>query len=105
VISERLRRSLPGRGCLVGDVYIPALKRGARLDAYPCDEPFFDVGSLERYHEANLAWLACRGFASWVGDGALVASSVTLDRSLVGDRASVSGSGALARCVVWPGAA
>jgi mannose-1-phosphate guanylyltransferase len=104
VISERLRRSLPGRGCLVGDVYIPALKRGARLDAYPCDEPFFDVGSLERYQEANLAWLARRGFASWVGDGALVASGVTLDRSLVGDGASVSGTGTLARCVVWPGA-
>jgi mannose-1-phosphate guanylyltransferase len=104
VIGARLRGALPERGCLVGDVYIPALLAGARLESFRWDAPFFDIGSLERYLDANVAWLAERGRASWTGAGASVAGPVSLDRALVGARASVRGAGALERCVVWPGA-
>jgi mannose-1-phosphate guanylyltransferase len=105
VIGEGLRAALPERGCLVGDVYLPAMRRGARLESFRCDAPFFDIGSLERYLEANLAWLTLRALASWKGPGAAVAEGVTLDRSVVGEGATVAGQGSLARCVVWPGAA
>jgi mannose-1-phosphate guanylyltransferase len=104
VLSERLRKGLPERGCLVGDVYIPAMKHGARLQAFECEAPFFDIGTVDRYLEANLDWLASRGLSSWVDRGAVLAPGVTLDGTLVGAAAAVSGDGTLERCVVWPGA-
>ena len=105
VLGEGLRGTLPGRGCLVGDVYIPALMRGARLASFRWNAPFYDIGSIEAYQAANLAWLVRRGLVSWTGLGATVAPGVTLAGSVVGDGATVVGRGSLERCVVWPGAA
>jgi mannose-1-phosphate guanylyltransferase len=103
ILGEELRRSLPERGCLVGDAYIPALKRGATLQAFACTAPFFDIGSVARYLEANLAWLNARRLAHWIGARARCPSGVVLDRTVLGEGASARGLGALARCVVWPG--
>jgi mannose-1-phosphate guanylyltransferase len=104
IIGGTLRARLPERGCLVGDVYIPAMRRGAALYAFVWQAPFFDVGDIRRYLDANLAWLASRGGKQWTGSEARVASGIALEQSLVGDGASVRGTGALERCVVWPGA-
>ncbi len=104
VVGAALRAGLPARGCLVGDVYIPALRRGATLEAFVRESPFFDVGDLRSYLAANLAWLAARRLGRWVGPGGGVAPGVVLEQTLLGAGASVSGSGALDRCVVWPGA-
>lgn len=104
VIGERIRADLPERGCLVGDVYLPAIRRGALLRAFVFDARFLDVGSLQGYLDANLAWLTARGAPFWVGQGARIDSRVRLEETLVGDGASVEGEGALVRCVVWPGA-
>jgi mannose-1-phosphate guanylyltransferase len=110
VLGEGLRSRLPARGCLVGDVYIPAMRAGARLMAFHWNEdaPFFDIGTLASYLDANLTWLAVRGLASWGAPGsqapARVAAGVTLDRVVLGEGASVAGEGAFERCVVWPGA-
>jgi mannose-1-phosphate guanylyltransferase len=103
VLGAALRHGLPERGCLVGDVYIPALRRGATLRAFAYEAPWHDVGSLESYLAANLAWLDARRLESWVGEDAQVARSITIDRALVGAAASVVGNGSLTRCVVWPG--
>jgi mannose-1-phosphate guanylyltransferase len=102
VVGRALRGALPPSGCLVGDVYLPALRRGARLVAVDAPAAFFDIGSPAQYLAANAAWLGER--ASWVGDGAIVPDGVRLERSVVGRGAGVIGHGALARCVVWPGA-
>ncbi len=103
VVGAALRAELPERGCLVGDVYIPALRRGDILRAFVWESPFFDVGSVRSYLDANLAWLAGRGLERWAGSGAQVAPGVVLGPSLLGAGATVTGSGALDRCVVWPG--
>lgn len=104
VLGSALRAQLPDRGCLVGDGYIPALEGGVLLRAYVHDAPFFDIGTIRRYLEANLAWLSARGVAQWVAPGAHVAAGVALDRAIVGQGASARGAGALERCVVWAGA-
>jgi mannose-1-phosphate guanylyltransferase len=104
VVGEVLRDALPERGCLVGDVYLPALRRGAVLRTFACDTPFYDVGSPAGYLAANLAWLAARGARSWTAPGARVSSTVRIDETVVGEGAEVRGAGALRRCVVWPGA-
>jgi mannose-1-phosphate guanylyltransferase len=104
VLGDRLRRSLPRSGCLVGDVYIPALLRGATLRGWAHASPTYDIGTLEGYLEANLAWLAPSGAAFWCGPGAEAAPTVTLDRVVLGEEAKAIGDGRLERSVVWPGA-
>lgn len=104
VVGEGLRRSLPDRGCLVADVYLPALRKGAVLRTHPLDAPFHDVGSLHGYLEANRAWLAARGASSWAHPSARVSADTRLEGSVIGANAGVRGDGELLRCVVWPGA-
>jgi mannose-1-phosphate guanylyltransferase len=104
VLGEVLRTRLPARGCLVGDVYLPALERGVGLNAFLHAGPFFDIGSVEGYLAANLAWLSGRGLEQWAGPRARIAPGLLLRHAVVGEDATVDGAGSLERCVVWPGA-
>ena len=100
VIGEALRALLPPKGCLVGDVYLPALRRGEALHAHVTDASFTDVGSIAEYLAANAAWLAARGVASWAHPSAIV--NAPIDGSVVGAGAIVDAPAL--RSVVWPGA-
>jgi mannose-1-phosphate guanylyltransferase len=104
VIAGSLRRTLPARGCLVGDVYIPALKGGAMLGVALHEGAFFDVGTLQGYARANRAWLAARSVSSWTGSSARIGPDVVLEGTVVGEGAVVRGAGNVARSVIWPGA-
>ena len=104
VLAPRMRDALPGKGCVVGDGYMPHLA-AKNADLYMhVARNFVDVGSLAGYLRANLEWLAATGARSFVGEGARVEGAVRLDASIVGAGATVGGEGALVRCVVWPGA-
>lgn len=96
VLERSLVQAAPSRGCLVGDLLIPALLRGVALRAVETAGAWHDVGDLRSYLAANLAE------APLVGEGARV--EVPIGRSVVGARATVTGSGALDRVVVFPGA-
>jgi mannose-1-phosphate guanylyltransferase len=100
VIGEELRGLLPERGCLVGDVYLPALRRGERLQAFVTEAPFVDVGSIAQYLAANAQWLRSRGLTSWADPTATV--NAAIDGSVVGAGAVVDA--AVLASVVWPGA-
>ena len=100
VVGEALRAVLPDKGCLVGDVYIPALARGERLHAHVTTASFVDIGSVTQYLAANAQWLRARGLSSWAHPSAIVNAKV--DGSVIGARAVVDAP-ALAS-VVWPGA-
>jgi len=104
VLGQALRARLPARGGLIEDVYLPALARGEVLRAHLFEGLWHDIGTMESYLDANMAWLAARGLERWIGAGARVADGVVLERVVVGAGASVTGRGALRRCVVWPGA-
>jgi mannose-1-phosphate guanylyltransferase len=98
VVGEALRARLPEQGCLVGDVYIPALGRGEHLHAYVTEAPFVDVGSVRQYLAANAGWLASRGLRSWAHPSATVNAPV--DGSVIGAGAVVDAPAT--NCVVWP---
>jgi mannose-1-phosphate guanylyltransferase len=100
VIGAQLRTKLPPRGCLVGDVYIPALREGAKLATHFVGGDFIDVGSLPEYLAANRKWLAARGVASWAAEGAIVAADIA--GSVVGAGARIDADAI--RSVIWPGA-
>ncbi len=104
VLSASLRSHLPGRGGLVEDLLVPALRRGATVQAYLFEGDWRDIGSLSSYLAANRAWLRARGLAHWVGPGAVIAETVSLEASVVGAGATVEGAGTLSGCVVWPNA-
>jgi len=101
VVGAALREHLPTKGCLVGDVYLPALRRGARLDACFVDVPFVDVGTIAQYLAANAAWLAARDLASWAHPSANVDANADITGSVIGAGAIISAPAT--RCVVWPG--
>jgi mannose-1-phosphate guanylyltransferase len=107
VVGAALRDRLPSEGCLVGDVYLPALRKGETLRGLPVTGlEWHDIGTIADYAAACFAWLERRNGdgGSFVDGGATVASGVELRESIVGRGASVSGSGVVERCVVWPGA-
>jgi mannose-1-phosphate guanylyltransferase len=101
-LSERARAVLPAAGCLVGDVYLPALARGEVLVAASVVRAFRDIGTVGEYLDANLAWLGER--SAWIAPSATLAPGVAADRALVGAGAVIEGQGTVARTVVWPGA-
>lgn len=100
VVGEALRALLPEKGCLVGDVYLPALRRGESLLAHVTSASFVDVGSVAQYLAANAAWLASRQLGSWAHPTATVRAAI--DGSVIGAGAVVDAP-ALGS-VVWPGA-
>jgi mannose-1-phosphate guanylyltransferase len=110
VLSEALRTSLPRTrdgaiaAGLIEDALVPALARGETVHSFAFEGPWHDIGTLESYLRANLAWLAERKLEAWVAPSADVSSGVRLQRSLVGEGAQVRGNGSVTGCVVWPGA-
>lgn len=105
VVGGALVTALPARGCLVGDVYLPAMRAGAHLEAFLHAGAFWDIGTVSAYVDANMAWLAARGERAWVAPGAHVAEEVDLDGAVIHAGARVTGRGKLARAIVWEGAA
>jgi mannose-1-phosphate guanylyltransferase len=104
VVGEALRRRLPARGCLVGDVYLPWLRSGGPLATSPAPDAWDDVGTVAAYLQANRRWLSRSRRSAHVGAGAVVAERVEVLGSVLGAGARVGGAGALRGCVVWPGA-
>lgn len=98
VLGRALVDAAPARGCLVGDLLIPALSRGVPVVAVPYDGPWHDVGDVDSYLAANVQ------LGVHVGDDAVIGPGVVLERSVIGARSSVEGTGVLREVVVWPGA-
>lgn len=104
-LGERLLRALPERGCMIGDVALPELRRGGQVVSAPVRGHWSDLGDPRSYLEENLRWLGEHGHGDgWMGRGARVAPGVRLDHALVGHGAHVFGRTHLRRVVVWPGA-
>lgn len=98
--------ALPEQGDLFADYCLPLLRRGVPIDTCPIAGRWWDIGTPATYLQTNYDWLVPNANApggSYVAGSASVAASVSLDSSAVGSGARVVGSGALERCVVWPG--
>ncbi len=104
VLGRALVDALPLEGCLIGDVALPLLDQGRRIDTLELSGAFSDVGSLTGYLDGNVAWLRDRGAQAFVGLGASVGQSVELEGSVVGAGAEVVGVGKVEQSVIWPGA-
>jgi mannose-1-phosphate guanylyltransferase len=103
-LGGRALAALPAHGCLIGDVALPALRRGEPIETVPHSGVWRDVGALDGYLRANLEWLERRADDCWFGEGATVAPAAEVTRSVVGARARIEGEGSVRRCVVWPDA-
>ncbi len=102
-IGASLVDQAPAQGCLIADLYIPALLRGERLVARPTSVRWIDVGSpagLPR-REPRLAGSAATPSSA---RAPTIDPAVTVRASVIGRGARVVGEGLLERVVVWPGA-
>ena len=98
IVGASLRARLPKRGDFISDVYLPAMRDGARIRSVEHVGAWFDVGSLTVYLAANRAWLARSGLPAWSSPGAHVSASI--DGSIIGAHAVVEAPAL--RSVVWP---
>jgi mannose-1-phosphate guanylyltransferase len=89
-------------GCLVGDVYLPALRAGAELRVERTKALAHDLGTAVSYLDANRAWLDARRAKSFVAEGARVAAVANVNGSIIGAGALVDADAT--DSVVWPGA-
>lgn len=103
--GERALQELPEQGCLIGDYCLPKLRRGESIETCRVSGRWWDVGTPERYLRANLDWLALGGRSAFVAPGAQVDAGVTLEASVVGAGARITGTGLIRQCVIWPGSA
>ena len=104
-LGEEALAALPTRGCLIGDVTLPLLRRGAGVTTLPVSGHWFAPGDgIGAYLDEHRAWLAERRAPSYVAADAHVDSGVEVVSSVVGAGATVSGVGRLEGVVVWPGA-
>jgi len=104
ILRASTRERLPVAGCLVGDVYLPALRAGERLDVHLHEGPWDDIGAPKALLQANLRWLARHGLRAWSSATARCDAAVELADSVVCDSATVEGEGRLERCLVLAGA-
>ena len=95
LLSQRAIR-LCSSGCLVGDVYIPELIQGARIDVTLVSEPVWDIGDSASYHAAVMSWAG----EGWTSPDAEVHAHAL--RSVVSAGARVLAD--IENVVVWPGA-
>ncbi|MDI1447715.1 sugar phosphate nucleotidyltransferase [Polyangium sp. 6x1] len=102
ILGEAGRARLPAEGCLVGDVYLPALRAGERVAASAVVSSFCDLGTPEGYLEENLRM--CAGEDGLFGRDVRRPPTVSFERCVLGDHVVVTGRGALREVVVWPGA-
>jgi len=104
-LGEQALAALPERGCLIGDVTLPLLRRGAEVTTLAVGGHWFAPGDgIGAYLDEHRAWLAERAEPSYLGPDARVAPGVELVGSVIGAGATVAGSGRLEGVVVWPGA-
>jgi len=104
-VGERALNAFPEHGCLIGDYCLPRMRRGEPIETCEIGGHWWDIGTPAHYLRANLDWLARNvvGGGNHVGPGARVEGGVTLTSSVVGARATVSGTGRVEACVIWPG--
>jgi len=109
-LGPTVLRGLPARGCLIGDVALPALASGTPVWTLPSLTRWSDLGDLTSYVRANFQWLERsvepleRTHASWCSPEAQLNSGVVLESCVVGRGARVTGVGLLRRVIVWPNA-
>jgi len=102
VLHSSLVERAPARGCLIADVYLPALAEGAKIVAVPSEGRWHDIGDVAGYLAANLDELDLA--PSLVAPTGIVSDRARLDGVVVGEDARIDGVGDVVDVVVWPGA-
>ncbi|MCP4654183.1 MAG: NDP-sugar synthase [bacterium] len=103
VLSPRiLQRIQAGPADIVGDLYIPLLRDGGRIQGLVTSTRWHDLGTPERYLEANLDWVRGRrplrrrhsriSPLAEIAETATVRHSIVEEGAVVGEEARIEGS-------------
>ncbi len=102
VVGNEARALAPERGCMVGDVYMPALRNQLSLSAFEVRGPWFDIGSIRSFADANAWWLTKNGVDAYVSPKATIGDRVTVKGAVIADGAIVNGWGEVRCSVILP---
>ena len=104
VLTERGRTLLPTQGCLVGDVYLPALHRGDRVQVAWHPGEWDDIGSPHALINANLRWLRRHELERWIAPSARVHAGAIVEHTVVSQGAVVHAGAVVRECLLLEGA-
>ncbi len=115
VVASSVADDLPAEGCVVRHTLRRLLARGERVSGVVDTGPWYDLGTVRSYAEAQFAllrgeiplagWTAPAG-AVLVGQGAELGPGVAVGREVcVGSGARIEGRGEVGQAIVWDGAA
>ncbi len=104
LLRGELAARAPSRGCLIDDLYLPAIARGETLRTLAYVGCWHDVGDPKSYLEACLDELGSRDSGdSFVDVDAKCEGDVRLEKCALESDARVVGKGVLSQAIVWPG--
>lgn len=112
LVSRRVSDDLPDEGCVVRHTLRRLLARGERVHGVVDEGSWHDLGTPQRYAEAQFAMLKgeLQGF-SGVADGVLADDVRALDEEIevlgpttLGKGVLLCGKGRVERVIAWPGA-
>ena len=103
-----LDRLAPGPGEIISDLYIPLLEEGCRLEALVAAPRWHDLGTPERYLEANLDWLrggrpVGRRYRNRISPLAEIHATATVVASVVEHRVRIGEGARVEESVLLPG--
>lgn len=110
VLSPRAFRCLPREGCIIRTAYRAWIDRGETVIGVVEKGPFADLGTLDAYLDANVAFAEGKALleppvvAAPVHPDARLGRGARVEASVVGPGAEIAPGVHLERSVVWPGA-
>lgn len=90
ILSSHLLQRVENRPAdIVGELYIPLLREGGRIQSVVTSRRWHDLGTPDRYLEASLDWSRNRSTLSALGSRNLITSSAEIDSSAAVHRSVV----------------
>jgi mannose-1-phosphate guanylyltransferase len=114
ILEPEIAMHLPDQGCIVRNTYIPMLDQGLALTGVPADGYFCDLGTPERFLQANIDLVTGQSRVTGYRaekSGIYVGKHVTLGKNshlkpgaIVCDHAEIAAHISIERAVVFAGA-
>lgn len=98
MLSPMAIATLPSKGCLVRNGFIPWLEQGKIIPSHiePVTTPWTDIGTTQDYFDAHMQ------LAPLVHPTATISPKACVSECVIGENSVVIGSIKLQKCIVWP---
>lgn len=87
----------------VTDVYLPAIAKGERICAHIAAGRWYELSTIPRYLEINLALMAAEGRSVEVGENSFISNDADVHQSILWDNVTVEAGARVSRAILGDG--